>query len=128
MPKPPAFTAPADALVVSFRETQMRTMVASPQGKNMPASGRFWLDKTTSQVFMSELGVEDLSLKAVIHVAYGPADKIDLPVPIEMHERYENKLNGTRVEGAATYSNFREFKVAVDEDIAPINEKGKQER
>ncbi len=128
LPKPPAFTAPADALVVSFRETQMRTMVASPQGKNMPASGRFWLDKTTSQVFMSELGVEDLSLKAVIHVAYGPADKIDLPVPIEMHERYENKLNGTRVEGAATYSNFREFKVAVDEDIAPINEKGKQER
>jgi len=128
LPKSPAFTAPADALVVSFRETQVRTMVASPQGKNMPASGRFWLDKATSQVFMTELGVEDLSLKAVIHVAYGAADKIDVPVPIEMHERYMNKLNGTRVEGAATYSNFREFKVAVDEDISPINEKGKQER
>ena len=45
-----------------------------------------------------------------------------------MFERYENKLNGTRVEGSATYSNFREFKVAVDEDIAPIDEKGKQVR
>jgi len=51
-----------------------------------------------------------------------------MPVPIEMHETYENKLNGTRVEGSASYSNFREFKVAVDEDIAPINEKGKQDR
>jgi len=128
LPKSAAFTAPADALVVSFKETQLHTMVASPQGKNMPASGRFWLDKTTSQIFMTEIGVEDMSLRAVIHVAYGPADNIDLPVPIQMHERYENKLNGTRVEGTATYSNFREFKVAVDEDIAPINEKGKQER
>ena len=42
-----------------------------------------------------------------------------------MHERYENKLNGTRVEGSANYSNFREFKVNVDEDIAPIDDKGK---
>ncbi len=128
LPASPAFAPTADALVVFFKETQLHTMVASPQGKNMPASGRFWLDKTTSQVFMTEIGVEDLSLRAVIHVAYGAADNIDLPVPIEMHERYENKLNGTRVEGAAKYSNFREFKVAVDEDIAPINEKGKQER
>ena len=45
-----------------------------------------------------------------------------------MHERYENKLNGTRVEGSATYSDFREFKVSVDQDIAPINDKGKQDR
>ena len=79
---------------------------------------------------MTEIGIEDLWLKAVIHVAYGPSPDIDLPVPIEMHERYENKLNGTRVEGSATYSNFREFKVSVDEDIAPIKDadKDRQDR
>jgi hypothetical protein len=128
LPKSASFTPPPDALVVSFRETQMRTMVASPQGKNLAASGRFWMDRATSQVYMTEIGVEDLWLKAIIQVAYGTVDTIELPVPIEMHEHYENKLNGTRVEGTATYSNFREFKVAVDEDIAPIDEKGKQVR
>jgi hypothetical protein len=128
LPKSATFTAPPDALVVSFRETQMRTMVASPQGKNMASSGRFWLDRATSQIYMTEIGVEDLWLKAVIHVAYGRVDTIELPIPVEMHERYDNKLNGTRVEGSAVYSDFREFKVSVDEDIAPIDEKGKQVR
>jgi hypothetical protein len=128
LPKSAAFAPPADAIVVSFKEIALRTMVASPQGKNLPASGRFWLDRATSQIFLTQIGVEDLSLRAVIHVAYGPVDTIDMPVPIEMHETYENKLNGTRVEGSASYSNFRQFKVAVDEDIAPINDKGKQDR
>ncbi|MEQ1911645.1 MAG: hypothetical protein ABMA15_22700, partial [Vicinamibacterales bacterium] len=128
LPKSAAFAAPPDALVVTFRETQIRTMVVSPQGKNLTASGRFWLDRTTSQIYMTEIGVEDLWLRAAIHVAYGSVEGINLPVPVEMHERYENKLNGTRVEGSATYSDFREFKVSVDQDIAPINDKGKQDR
>lgn len=128
LPKRPAFVPPDDALVVSFTETQPRTMVASPQGKNLPSSGHFWLDRRTSQVYMTEIGIDDLWLRAQIFVAYGTVDGINLPVPIEMFERYENKLNGTRVEGAATYSNFREFTVAVDEAIAPIDDKGKQVR
>jgi len=128
LPKGDAFAAPPGALVMSFTETEIRTMVASPQGKNMPANGHFWLDPVSYRVLMTEISVEDLSLKATIDVAYGPVDGIDVPVPIAMHERYVNKSNGTRVEGAATYSNFREFNVKVDEDIAPINDKGTQER
>lgn len=128
LPKSPAFSPPADALVVTFRETQPRTMVVSPQGKNLPSSGRFWLDWRTSQVYMTEIGVDDLWLRADIFVAYGSVDTINLPVPVEMHERYENKLNGSKVDGTAVYSNFREFTVKVDEDIAPINDKGKQVR
>jgi hypothetical protein len=130
LPKSPSFVAPADAVVVSFTETQIRTMVASPQGKNLAASGHFWMDRNTSRIYMTEIGIEDLWLKAVIYVAYGTVAGLDLPVPIEMHERYENKLNGTRVEGSATYSNFREFKVSVDEDIAPIKDadKDRQDR
>jgi hypothetical protein len=122
LPKPAAFLPPTDALVLSFTETQLRTMVASPQGKNMPSHGLFWLEPSTSRVLMTEISVEDLSLKATIDVAYSAVDGLDVPVPVEMHERYENKLNGTRVEGSATYSNFREFKVNVDEDIAPVGD------
>lgn len=123
LPQSPAFAVPARAVVVAFAETQIRTMVASPQGKNLPASGHFWLDPDTSRILMTEIGIDDLWLKASIFVAYGTVDTIDVPVPLEMHERFENKLNGTRVEGTARYSNFREFKVAVDESIAPIKEK-----
>ncbi|MGE3959566.1 MAG: hypothetical protein AB7H96_22820 [Vicinamibacterales bacterium] len=127
LPAREAFRPPADALVVAFTETQLRTLVASPQGKNLRASGHYWLDRGTSQVYMTEIGVDDMWLRAQIYVAYGKVDGIDVPVPIEMFERYENKLNGTRVEGSARYANFRKFTVAVDEDIAPIDNK-KQER
>ena len=128
VPRLPAFAPPPDAMVVSFTETQLRTMVATPQGKNMPASGRFWMDPATSRVHLTEIGIEDLWLKAVIHVAYGMVEGVSVPVPVEMHERYENKLNGTRVEGHAVYSNFRQFTVAVDEDIAPVKEDGTPQR
>jgi hypothetical protein len=127
LPRQPPFAPPTDALVVSFTETQLRTMVASPQGKNMPSHGFFWLEAPTSGVLMTEISVEDLSLRATIDVAYSAVGGIDMPVPVEMHERYENKLNGTRVEGKATYANFREFKVNVDEDIAPVGD-GKQDK
>jgi hypothetical protein len=120
LPRLPSFVVPGDAVIVSFTETQMRTLVASPQGRNLPASGHFWLDPKTSRVLISEIGIEDLWLKATIFVAYGNAEPIDVPMPVVMHERYENKLNGTSVDGTATYSNFREFKVNVDENIAPI--------
>lgn len=122
LPAGEAFAPPESAMVVAFTETQIRTLVASPQGRNLPTSGRFWLDPSTSRVLMSEIGIDDLWLKASIFVAYGDAAPIDVPMPVVMHERYENKLNGTRVEGTATYSNFREFKVNVDENIAPIKD------
>ncbi len=122
LPRSPAFQVPPQALAVSFREVQLRTMVVSPQGRNLPASGHFWLDPDTSRVLMTEIGIDDLWLKASIFVAFGEVDGMKVPVPIEMHEVFENKLNGTRVEGTATYSNFRQFNVAVDEAIAPIKD------
>jgi hypothetical protein len=123
LPKTAAFAVRADAVVLSFREVQLRTMVVSPQGRNLPSSGHFWLDPETFRVLMTEIGIDDLWLKASIYVAYGPVDTMKLPVPVEMHERFENKLNGTRVEGTATYSNFRQFNVAVDEAIAPVKDR-----
>jgi hypothetical protein len=63
--------------------------------------------------------VEDFTLGAAIHVAYQLRDGIAVPVPVEMHELYENKLNGNKVEGTATYANFREFNVKINEEILP---------
>jgi hypothetical protein len=118
LPKSPSFAVPEDALVVSFDETAVRTMIATPQGKNLRSHGRFWLEMPAAEVLMTELRVDDYSLGAAIHVAYQTRPGIKVRVPVEMHELYENHLNSQKVEGTATYSNFRQFNVKVDEEIA----------
>jgi len=119
LPASPVFVMPQDAVMVSFEEIGVRTMIATPQGKNLRARGRIWFALPRSEVLMTELRVEDFTLGAAIHVAYQLRDGIDVPVPVEMHELYENKLNGNKVDGAATYANFRKFNVKIDEDIVP---------
>jgi hypothetical protein len=121
LPKSPSFALRPDAVVVAFDEVQVRTMITTPQGKNLRSHGRFWLAMPTAEVLMTEIRVDDFSLGAAIHVAYQKQPGLKVAVPIEMHELYENHLNTLKVEGAATYSNFREFNVKVDEEIAPIH-------
>ena len=124
LPRLPAFTPPAGAVVVGFTETQIRSIVVTPQGKNLKSRGRFWITLPEGHVMMSEMAVEDFTLSATIHVAYGMQPNIKVPVPVEMHEVYYNRLNNQRVEGAATYTNFRQFNVKTDEAIdAPDSDK-----
>jgi hypothetical protein len=120
LPKSAAFAPRPGALMIGFNETQVRTMIATPQGKNLRAHGRFWFAMPDAEVLMTELGVDDYSLSATIHVAYERKPGLAVAVPVEMHELYENRLNSSKVQGTATYSNFREFNVKVDEQIAPI--------
>lgn len=47
----------------------------------------------------------------------------DLLVPVAMRERYVERRNSARIDGAATYGKFRQFQVKVDDKIAPIKEK-----
>ena len=120
LPKTADFAVPPGAVAVAFRETQIQTMVRTPQGKNLAAQGRFWFDPSTGHVVMTELRIDEWTLAAVVHVAYRQRGEIDLPMPIAMHEMYENRLNSRRVEGTATYSNVRQFHVNVDEQLVPV--------
>jgi hypothetical protein len=117
LPKTPDFAPPADAIAVAFRETAVQTMVKTPQGKNLASTGRFWFVPSSGHVVMTELKIDDWTLGAVVHVAYRSPKDDELPLPIAMHEMYENRLNNRRVEGTARYSNYREFNVKVDEQI-----------
>ena len=120
LPKSAAFADRPGAVMVEFNETTVRTMITTPQGKNLRAHGRFWFAMPDAEVLMTELGVEDYTLSATVHVAYDRRPGLTVPVPVEMHELYVNRLNSSKVEGTATYSNFRQFNVKVDEQIAPI--------
>src|SRR5262245_4482087 len=121
LPTSPAFAERPGSVVVEFDEVTLRTMITTPQGKNLRSHGRFWMTMPDAEVLMTELGIEDYSLSATIHVAYDRKAGLAAAVPIEMHELYLNRLNNsTKVEGTATYSNFRQFDVKVDEQIAPV--------
>jgi hypothetical protein len=121
LPKSSVFAERPGAVVVGFNEVTMRTMITTPLGKNLRAHGRFWFALPDAEVLMTELGVDDYSFSATIHVAYDRKPGLAAAVPVEMHELYLNRLNNsTKVEGTATYSNFRQFDVKVDEQIAPV--------
>jgi len=121
LPKSPAFAERPGTVVVEYNEVTIRTMITTPQGKNLRAHGRFWFALPDAEVLMTELGVDDYTMSATIHVAYDRKPGLAAAVPVEMHELYLNRLNNsTKVEGTATYSNYRQFDVKVDEQIAPV--------
>jgi hypothetical protein len=120
LPTLPDFAVPEGAVVIAYDEIAMQTLIRTPQGRNLATHGRFWLRPDSGEVLMTELRVDDWNLGVAVHVTYRLNEAIGVPLPVAMHEVYENKQSAVRVEGLATYSNFREFSVKVDEQIAPI--------
>ena len=57
--------------------------------------------------------MEDVRLRASIATRYRRDEIFNLDVPYEMREEYI-LANGSRVDGVATYGNFRKFDVNVD--------------
>ena len=103
------------SLVVAYREDWPTTVIRGRGRSNMPAAGRFWIEPATGRVLASELTIEDSELRAVIAVRYAVDAALGHLVPAEMRERYENRRQGSRVDGTATYSGFRRFQVQVTE-------------
>ena len=118
-----AFRVSTEVWVIAFEEKAPRTMIRTDGEKDLPSKGRFWIDPATGQVLMSELSVENRSIRAIIDVSYQSAPLLGLLVPIEMRERYESKRSGSLVTGRATYGRFRQFQVKVDEKLAPVIKK-----
>jgi hypothetical protein len=117
-----SFTVSADAWVVEFEETSQGTVIKTPNGKDLPSRGRFWIEADTGRVLMTELIVDDPNVRATIDVSYqnATADSglvAGVLVPREMRERYDVKGTGARVTGAAMYLKFRKFSVQTDTNI-----------
>jgi hypothetical protein len=102
------FAVAAEVWVVEYREKSRGTVIRTPQGKDLPAHGRFWLDPETGRILMSELLTEDRNIVATIDVSYQSEPLLGLSVPAEMRERYELTPEGTVVTGTATYGRFRQ--------------------
>jgi hypothetical protein len=100
--------------VVAFRETKGPTFSTTPDGSDIPAHGRFWVEPDTGVVVRSEMilgGTRRVSVRASITVTYAPEPSLGFRVPIEMRERYDNprRKRDDVVIAVATYSDFRRF-------------------
>jgi len=103
-----------DLWVIAFIETASDTLIHGAGGKPLPVEGRFWIEAETSTVIASELLVIDPDLRGQVNVWYQMNPELGVAVPTEMREEYRD-LNGWHVEGSATYTNFRRFRVLTDE-------------
>lgn len=109
---------PDDGTLVQFREVRGPTYISTRNGRDMPSTGRFWLDEATGAIRRTELDVEDSTVEAHIKVTYRLDGGLGVWVPVRMEERYRDRGSTSEVRGVATYSRFRKFQVSTSEEIA----------
>lgn len=109
---------PTDVWVVAYEEVQPRTVIRGKDDKDIPVRGRFWIEPSGGRVLASELIAKDPEVEAILDVRYDADPTLGQLVPVEMRERYIDRY-GSRVDGTATYSNFRRFQVNVQETMPP---------
>ncbi|MGH9200309.1 MAG: hypothetical protein ACRD2A_03630 [Vicinamibacterales bacterium] len=100
--------------VVGYRETDSPTFSATIEGKDVAASGRFWIDPESGAVLRTEMilgGTRGVPQRMTVTVTYDLEPSLGFRVPIEMRERYDNprKKRQDIIVGRATYSAFRPF-------------------
>lgn len=108
----------AQLWVVQYQEVSYRTLIRGKGNRDLPIHGRFWVEPTTGRVVASELVAKDSEVEATVDVRYAFDEGVGHVVPVEMRESYGD-IYGTRVDGFATYSNFRQFQVEVEELVPP---------
>ncbi len=102
------------ALRVNFEERERPTIIRTPTGKSAPSRGTFWLDPESGAVLRSELRVSltfGNRVDALIVVHYTHHDRLDMLLPDDMNEMYLTRND--RIEGHATYTNYRRFETEV---------------
>ena len=121
LPARPAFAVSPEVWEIHYRETAAGTLIRTTGDRDLPATGRFWIEADTGRVLMTEFLLGDPAIRATIDVSYQSAPVAGFLVPVEMREDYQLIASKARITGAATYSKFRQFQINTDEQIATPN-------
>ena len=96
--------------IVSYEEKERPTIIKTPEGGDVMASGSFWIDPATGAVLRTELRAGQTPgrpLHSLILVGYAYNSRFEMLLPDDMNELY---LTGrSRIEAHATYSNYRRW-------------------
>jgi hypothetical protein len=102
------------AWIVTYEERERPTIIRTPEGRDVRSEGSFWIDPASGAVLRTELRAGQIPgrpLHSLIIVSYTHNPRFDMFLPDDMNELY---LTGrTRIEGHATYTNFRRFETDV---------------
>lgn len=116
------------ALEIRFEEDARPTVVTTSSGDSLPAHGSFWIDSSRGAVLRSEavFRFEPSLAEAAVETDYRLEPTLRVWVPFEMKEHYRNLPHASRsvfgapTEATARYSNFRQFRVTVEEGEARV--------
>lgn len=100
---------------VRFEEIGLPTLIRTTGGASLPATGTFWIDPSTGTVLRTMVRTKQPSFRSEIVVSFEPHDALDVRLPAELKEKYTG--SGYELEGTATYSRFRKFRVTTDEVV-----------
>jgi hypothetical protein len=100
---------------VRFEEIGLPTLIRTIGGASLPATGTFWIEPATGAVLRSMVRTKLPSFRSEIVVTFEPHQDVDVRLPAELREKYTG--SGYELDGTATYSRFRKFRVTTDEVI-----------
>jgi hypothetical protein len=106
------FRVSTEVWAIAYDEVRRGTIIRTGRRTDQPAHGRFWIEPATGRVLVTELTVEDRTIRATIDVSFQSEPLMDILVPVAMRERYEGKRTGSLVEGRAEYGRFRQLQAA----------------
>lgn len=101
----PTFRVTSEMWAVSYEERGRDTIIKQPNGRRLPARGRFWINPDDGSVLISELILDGGGVKTTMTVSYQTEPLMGFLVPLEMHESYVTRTE--RITGVAEYAKFR---------------------
>ena len=100
------FRVSTEMWTVRYEERGKNTVIKTPDGRDLPVRGRFWINPATGAVLISELIVPGVGVHATITTSYQSEPLMGFLVPIEMRELYLSDRE--RITGSASYGRFRQ--------------------
>lgn len=99
---------------VEYHESQRPALIKTTRGRDLPASGTFWIEAATGVVLKTTMTAADALVRALVTTTYRRDDGLDLWVPARMEDYYKADGEVDEVTGIATYTNYRTFTAATD--------------
>jgi hypothetical protein len=102
-----------DVWIVEYREQARPTLMRRTPDGDLPARGRFWIERQTGRVMKTELTVSE---EDEITTTYRFDERFQIALPAEMRESYW--FGGAYLSAVAQYGRFRQFGVNVQERLS----------
>ena len=100
------FRVSTEMWTVRYEERGRNTVIKTPDGRDLPVRGRFWINPASGAVLISELIVPGVGVHATITTSYQSEPLMGFLVPIEMRELYLSDRE--HITGSASYGRFRQ--------------------